>query len=121
MHLSTVLVVIARGRSWSACKVVQEKMVNQDSNFNHYCARVQGHTPAHPATVIDRHTEKDKCYPVTIHPDESQQFHADCWIDLQRSYDMSDEDNYEFVYCGRMEGDSFTYAKEKHLELYPED
>ena len=117
MHLSTVLIIADRRRSWSVCKLVQEDSVHGRADYREYCAPVhQQKQDAHlPHYNNDDH---ENCKPLYLYLNKTQQLHSRCWIDLVRSYDVGNEDKYEFVKCGRMLPKSFDYARRKHFELY---
>jgi len=120
MNGSTILIIHAREHNWAVCKFVQRWTVETDSEYEQHCAPVNVHTTEHPSPKPNHHIDQAECHALTIFPEKKtdQRLHSDCLIDLQRSYDVGNEEDYEFVYCGRMEADSFQYAKKKHYELY---
>lgn len=119
MHRSTVIIMLDNGRSWQGCKI--EKMENVPSdmdNMEHYWARVHVHMSSAVCHKINYDADQPELHELTLYPDQGQTLASECMVDLERSYDIGREDEYEVIYCGKLDGKSFEYARKKHLELY---
>lgn len=119
MHRSTVLILLYNGRSWQACKI--EKVNNVPTNrrnYRHQWAHLHVHQSHEPCEKPNMHIEQAELHELTMYPAPDQVMAEDCMIDLERSYDIGNDDDYDFIYCGKLDSRSHKYATKKHIELY---
>jgi hypothetical protein len=119
MHLSTVLIILSKGTSWATCKIIRCTPKDSDYDFKHYHSKVQEQSLDKEKEIPRPTRALARLRPVTAIMDEKQGLEADCWMNLERSYDMGYDDDYYVAYCGKLTKESFQYARTKHLELYP--
>ena len=118
MHRSTIVIVLDKGRSWQACKIEKEAHIPKELNYTHYWAPIHVHTTQNVCDKGNFNIDQAELHELTLYPDKEQSLEEKCMVDLERSYDIGNEDHYLFVYVGRLDSASHDYAKRKHRELY---
>lgn len=128
MHLKTVVVIRAKGNLLAVCKINRCIPRSSDHHFKHHNAQVK--ILQHPETSkTDNGNDGTASYaqktgnisanlpPVEVIMDEKQGMEDNCWLNLERSFDMGVEDNYKVVFCGKLEAASRKMAKEKYRQF----
>ena len=116
MHLVTFAVLFQKGYSWATCKIVRAKPGRDDFDFKHYHAKVCTHEEEDDSIKVPADTGANLgTVHVLLH--ETQGWHDDVWLNLERSYDMGFDEEYFFTYCGKLTSSSMNYARDKNERL----
>lgn len=119
MHLGTFAVLFQKGYSWATCKIIRYTPRTSDYDFRHYHAKVQVQNDDEERTSSSALASTGvKLGPINVIKHETQGWHDDTWLNLERSYDMGFTDSYAFTYCGKLTNKSKVYAKEKNKKLF---
>ena len=120
MHLGTFAVLFQKGFSWATCKITRYTPRTSDYDFKHYHAKVlvQNDDEGQETSSSVPAMTGANLGPVNVIKHETQGWHDDTWLNLERSYDMGFADSYAFTYCGKLTNKSKIYAKEKNEKLF---
>lgn len=120
MHLQTVVLLVAKGRSWQACKIKRcSENDLKTKRFYSFHSKVSENEPTGTATQTSLRTRaSSRLEPVKVIMNEDQGLASDAWVDLDPSFHVGGPDDYQVVYCGKLSTKSREYAVEKHKELY---
>lgn len=120
VHLTTVVLILAKGRSWQVCKITRCSQ-NDRSGATFY----EEHSKLSEEESTDTRTEStsrnrasSRLEPVTVSMNEKQGLEPDTWVNLEESFHMGRPDDYQVIYCGKLTTKSREYAVKKHKELY---
>ncbi|KAF7503062.1 hypothetical protein GJ744_004344 [Endocarpon pusillum] len=119
MHLGTFAVLFQKGYSWATCKIIRYTPCTSDFDFRHYHAKVQVQNDDEEQTSSSALAPTGaRLGPINVIKYETQGWHDNTWLNLDRSYDIGFTDSYAFTYCGKLTNKSKVYAKEKHKKLF---
>lgn len=120
MHLGTFAVLFQKGYGWATCKITRYTPRTSDYDFRHYHAKVQVQNDDEEEQTSSSAVASTgaKLGPINVIKHETQGWHEDTWLNLERSYDMGFTDSYAFTYCGKLTNQSKVYAKEKNEKLF---
>ena len=125
VHLSTFLVMGQKGTNLTCLKIVHPSPKDVDHRFEKTHGKIKM-KPDKPGSYRrsssriramqegDEHDAEVFCGYMK-HP---QCMKENCWIDLSNSWNVNWQNGYEFVYCGVLQEDSITRARDAHLRLY---
>lgn len=117
MHCKTFLVIGESSRAYHACKIEQKAKISQHDIENCALIRVHQEPPVWP-NDINYKAESFQLKPLIAQIFEGQELVGDCMVDLERSYDIGREDQYELVDVGSLSREAKRYARKIHIDLY---
>lgn len=120
MHLTTVVLVLAKGRSWQVCKITRCSQNDRSAaTFYEEHSKMSEEEPTDTKTESNtRNRASSKLEPVIVSINEKQGLAPDAWVNLEESFHVGHPDDYQVVYCGKLTTKSLEYAVKKHKELY---
>jgi hypothetical protein len=114
LNMETWVVVIARSDSAQCLKIHQERGGTQEEGWYNFHARVLVATGDGKTPSGDQHAVL-RSFAINLHPD--QLLEGNCWVNLQRSYDISYD--LRVVNCGELKSNSgVTRLRDTHNALY---